>query len=71
MSLLLFGVSLLYPMVNRTMAEEASTQDLLWESFEKGNSWQAVGSSWNDGDSSTKAKATTDFATEGKKGLFP
>lgn len=67
--LLLFGVSLLYPAANPLMAEEAAGQDLLWESFEKGDNWKAVGSSWNDGDSSTKVKTVTDFATEGKKGL--
>ena len=67
--LLLFSVSLLYPLANRMMAEEAAGQDILWESFEKNNSWQAVANSWNNGNGSTKTKAVTDFATEGKKGL--
>jgi hypothetical protein len=67
--LLLLGVSLLYPLANPMAAEESTSQDLLWESFEKSNSWQAVANSWNNGNGSTKVKAVADFATEGKKGL--
>lgn len=49
--------------------ESSSAGDLLIDDFEYGIYWEAVGSSWNDGDCSMFCKASTDWGTEGDTSL--
>jgi len=58
------------PAVESTVeSAEVSAEPLLIDDFEYGVYWEAVGTSWNDGDQSMYCKSSTAWGTEGETSM--